>query len=488
MSNLQTRLSKVEDDSKKASTDAGQRRGQGHRPRGPRARRSRTPRPTPAAPTPTPRRRRPALAHPSPPRRGLLARMNPQARRATPPACAPLWSARPPARRPRQRKRGEAVHPGRPRSVQAAAAVLRLGGLPADRAAPGRRLQARGRRRDDEARQEGHGREEAGAARQGGRRGYPGRQRLQLRPPGTTPIRTGCPRGSPPTGAAGSTRTAGIAPARSQPAPRSPTAVPAATPRRQCRYGLATFINPRGGGSFDQVQNHAGGVAWSGPYMYLAETNFGLKVFDVRQIMRVPRSRRGDAHGSKFVLPEVGRYAYDDNDASLKFSTLSTRSAESRQRPALVVGEYETPDPDRTTEIARWVIDPETHLLRTVGANQAWKTDNWQFQGAITIGRRLFGSSSTGDRGRLYFGRPKASESAPNRRVRDCDWGYYPEGLERVRRQALVADRDAERANGVRSRPGPPRSSCAARADLERRGAPRMGRPSLASLDWTESG
>jgi len=196
----------------------------------------------------------------------------------------------------------------------------------------------------------------------------------------------------------------------------------------KCRYGLATFVNPRGGGGFDQVQNHAGGVAWSGPYIYLAETGFGLKVFDVRQIMRVPKSRRGETYGSKFVLPEVGRYAYDDSDASLSFSALSL-DRKDPARPALVVGEYETPDPDKATEIARWEIDPGTNLLRTVGANQAWKTDNWQLQGVLTRGRRLFVSSSASDRGRLYFGRSKRNEGAPNRKVRDCNWGKFPEGL-----------------------------------------------------------
>jgi hypothetical protein len=57
------------------------------------------------------------------------------------------------------------------------------------------------------------------------------------------------------------------------------------------RFGLA--VVPKGGQSFGQVKVHAGGIAWAGKYLYMADTNNGVRVFDLTQTLRVPDNRLG---------------------------------------------------------------------------------------------------------------------------------------------------------------------------------------------------
>ncbi|MFI5907078.1 hypothetical protein [Dactylosporangium sp. NPDC051541] len=70
--------------------------------------------------------------------------------------------------------------------------------------------------------------------------------------------------------------------------------------------------------SFQDVRIHAGGVSWYGDYLYVADTGRGMRVFDLRTILRTDTGGSADrigrqadgatfyAHNYAYVLPQVG--------------------------------------------------------------------------------------------------------------------------------------------------------------------------------------
>jgi len=60
------------------------------------------------------------------------------------------------------------------------------------------------------------------------------------------------------------------------------------------RFGL--LVRPTGGTGFAQVPIHAGGIAWAGRFLYVADTNNGLRVFNLNRVLRV-RNRDLDDTG-----------------------------------------------------------------------------------------------------------------------------------------------------------------------------------------------
>jgi len=186
--------------------------------------------------------------------------------------------------------------------------------------------------------------------------------------------------------------------------------------RQKRHYRFALLVEPAGGTSFRRVPIHAGGIAWAGRYMYVADTSDGFRVFDTNQIMRVPDGRLGDTDNYRFLLAQVGRYR--TVGASFIFSAASLDRS-SRSKPAVVAGEYRT---SGTTRIARWRLNPKTQRLARGRATQAFSTRFDQLQGVATHNGRVFVSSSQGDTGRLYFGKPR-------KRAKNKPWGNTPQAL-----------------------------------------------------------
>jgi hypothetical protein len=123
---------------------------------------------------------------------------------------------------------------------------------------------------------------------------------------------------------------------------------------------------------------HAGGIVWAGPYLHVAATSRGFVTAQVDDIMRVP----GDddhpdrfgiegsslfSYGHRYVLPV--RFTYqaftDEGHEKLRYSFLSLDR--SSDPPGLIAGEYAL-DPDATTRLARYRLDPATWQL-SVGAD-----------------------------------------------------------------------------------------------------------------------
>src|SRR5215212_829702 len=142
--------------------------------------------------------------------------------------------------------------------------------------------------------------------------------------------------------------------------------------------------------ALEPVHSHAGGLAWREDLLYVCDTNFGLRVFDLARILRM--AEVGD---DRYAVPEIGRYR-SVGDA-LRFSFASVDEAAG----GLLAGEYLDGAPGG--RLARWPFAPGG-LLAQETATDAWVTAHANLQGAVAVAGRLLLAESRGARlaGRLH--------------------------------------------------------------------------------------
>jgi hypothetical protein len=187
--------------------------------------------------------------------------------------------------------------------------------------------------------------------------------------------------------------------------------------KRHYRFALA--VVPTGGSGFAHVPIHAGGMAWFGNYLYMADTANGFRVFDTSRLLHVPESLKGATGNYRYLLPQVG--TYKSVGKGLKYSA-SALDASNPAKPALVAGEYRLAGDKTPTRIVRWPLNPKNGRLASGKANHAWKTGFRNLQGVTTNGGLIYVSSSATSTGQLYFGKPRQTAQ-----IRP--WGTNPEGL-----------------------------------------------------------
>jgi hypothetical protein len=192
------------------------------------------------------------------------------------------------------------------------------------------------------------------------------------------------------------------------------------------------FRHPDGTPDFRAVKIHAGGIAWYGSYLYVADTSHGLRVFDVRRMLRTTSSARdvvGSAGGGKYaaasyksVLPQVSAYQ-QPGGSDLVFSFVSVDRASSPQ--SLVTGEYRQGKPGG--RLVRWPLDAPSDRLAggaDVRANGAYVMPQTNVQGALSAAGRLFLSASAGAKGNGTL-----TSDVPGQPSRAYAWGYGAEDL-----------------------------------------------------------
>lgn len=187
---------------------------------------------------------------------------------------------------------------------------------------------------------------------------------------------------------------------------------------------------------------HAGGISWIGDRLYVAETYVGFRVYDMSRVFAIPNTDdeaaigiSGDeinAHGYRYVVPEIGRYKLTADSCPFRFSAVGLdRDAEP---PVFVTVEYQT---DLTGRVARWPVDVATAelvesagVVHAVGAALAGQT---RMQGAVTRdGVFYLSSSSQIDQwGRLYRNVPDGTSEI-------TAWPDGPEDLYVERDRELV--------------------------------------------------
>lgn len=172
--------------------------------------------------------------------------------------------------------------------------------------------------------------------------------------------------------------------------------------------------------SFTIANTHAGGLAWYGRYLYVADTT-GIRVFDMARMWRVNTDITGSigktsagygAYGYKYVAPQVHRYA---RAGSFRYSSVAIDRTTSPD--TLVASEYRAPgDTSQTSpRTVRYNLNESTKLIaenasKVAGADGAWNIGVDSVQGGVFVSGKLYLSQSDGgstggtdnDRGDLY--------------------------------------------------------------------------------------
>lgn len=195
------------------------------------------------------------------------------------------------------------------------------------------------------------------------------------------------------------------------------------------------------GVDIEPVRVHAGGIAWHGPHLYVADTLRGLRVFAVEEMLELSTSRpdvlgfrdgRAYAEGYRFAMPQVGAYRLAVLRSILargpRFSFLSLGRSAPGASPTLLAGEYRDRRPG--ARLVVWPLPPRdagTLASTPAGplrASEAWVTERTNLQGALQLeGDLLLASSAGRGPGSLAVYRGGVLAAAPR------PWATGPEDL-----------------------------------------------------------
>lgn len=162
------------------------------------------------------------------------------------------------------------------------------------------------------------------------------------------------------------------------------------------RHVLAVTARPDGG--YSPVDVHAGGIAWYGDHLYVADTTRGLRVFDLRRILdlRSAQDDTGDrnrlgrkggkfhAYGYRYVLPQCDAWKLVTLGARFSFAAVD-RTADP---DLLVCGEY-VDTPGEVGRLARWRLASDGTLVHQDGLAvpaDAFSAPAGKIQGAVSHG------------------------------------------------------------------------------------------------------
>lgn len=165
--------------------------------------------------------------------------------------------------------------------------------------------------------------------------------------------------------------------------------------------------------SFRAVNIHAGGIFWYGHYLYVASTDQGFRVFDMRHIWQASTAN-GDAiglqsdgtyqaYGYKYVLPQALTFTRSTAGGytNLRFSFASLDRTSTPD--SVIVGEWD--GGGAGTRLVRFPIDASTRMLTAssdgyVRGSQAYDMSIASMQGATAIKNKFYLSVSDSDTGR----------------------------------------------------------------------------------------
>ena len=212
-------------------------------------------------------------------------------------------------------------------------------------------------------------------------------------------------------------------------------------------YRHLLFVERDAAAGFRSVNIHAGGLAWVGSYLYVADTSRGVRVFDLSRILQVSTAaecatRIGKnganhcAYGYAYVLPQVGAFSFPAGLSAVckpAFSFISLDDTSSP--PSIVSGEYDNdPVTGIYSRLLRWPLDPATGKLApgsngTVHPSAAWYAGNRNLQGAASVDGKFF-LDATRYNGSLFTGAP--GQASKVYKATAGDWVYMAEGIQRA--------------------------------------------------------
>jgi hypothetical protein len=190
-------------------------------------------------------------------------------------------------------------------------------------------------------------------------------------------------------------------------------------PNRYRKILLVEATGTAAAPSFKDVTVHAGGVSWYGDYLYVADTGHGMRVFDMRKILktdtggtagqigRQPDGTTYYAHNYAYALPQVGTItAATTSGTPLAWSSISL----DRVSRSIVMVEYTCSSgcadyPDRAPRAVRFPFaSGATTFAASTTAAQALQLPWYKLNGVASHnGRWWFNSSGSKQ---LYYWTP----------------------------------------------------------------------------------
>lgn len=204
----------------------------------------------------------------------------------------------------------------------------------------------------------------------------------------------------------------------------------------------AMFRLPAGSPAYNQYQGfgpipiHAGGIAWVGNMLYVADTQLGFRIFDMTRIYEVrsdpTKSRCGEQGGTlygfdyRYVLPQVGYYRADGT-APNSFVAVGS-GANGR---CLWSGQYLKETSEAAPRLFGWPLREDDRIDTTQSAEEFQPSDRgepaWRMQGAYRAGSTTW---STVTNRSLYQGSTaRLLTEAPNAEGLRWRWPHGAEDL-----------------------------------------------------------
>ncbi|GAB3846586.1 hypothetical protein ACFPIJ_39720 [Dactylosporangium cerinum] len=189
------------------------------------------------------------------------------------------------------------------------------------------------------------------------------------------------------------------------------------------KYRKVLLVEPTGTAAapnFKDIKVHAGGVSWFGDYLYVADTGRGMRVFDMRKILKTNTGGTADqigrqnattyyAHNYAYVLPQIGTVtAATTSGTNLAWSSISL----DRVSRSIVMTEYTcssgcTDYPNRAPRAVRFpfAAGAATFAASTT-ATQALQLPWYKLNGVASHNNRWWFNSSGSKQ--LYYWTPSA--------------------------------------------------------------------------------
>ncbi|GAA5066666.1 hypothetical protein GCM10023259_060300 [Thermocatellispora tengchongensis] len=175
------------------------------------------------------------------------------------------------------------------------------------------------------------------------------------------------------------------------------------------KYQHILLVKPEEGGSFGPIDIHAGGIAWYGTTLYVADTVRGLRAFSLERIldMRTGRDDVGDktkigrhggalhAFGYRYIMPQTGMWQVETRGPRFSFVAVD-RSGE---RDLLISGEYTDGPGGELGRVARWPLASSGALDASGAAVDAFRMPGHRIQGALSHEGTWYFSQTAGARG-----------------------------------------------------------------------------------------
>jgi hypothetical protein len=195
------------------------------------------------------------------------------------------------------------------------------------------------------------------------------------------------------------------------------------------QYRKVLLVEPTGSATtpnFKDIPIHAGGVSWYGDYLYVAETGKGMRVFDMRKILKTNTGGTADqigrqadgtyfAHNYAYVLPQIGSVtAATTSGTSLVWSSISL----DRVSSSIVMAEYTcasgcTSYPNRAPRAIRFPFASGTQTFAaSTTATEALQLPWYNLNGVASHNGRWWFNNSSGKK--LYYWTPAAGSTTYN--------------------------------------------------------------------------